>query len=102
MEIQKYELEVWLNDPTTLNLIEFLKQSMANAKEDLADSNFLMESNNDKEIGYRAGYKDCIQFLLLSVFQQQEEIQDEVSEHNPNFWSQSVSETAKDGTRERS
>lgn len=97
-QVNKHEFDLWLIDPTTLKLVEYLKKALIDARRDLADSNFLMEPNNSKEIGYKVGYKDCIQYLLLSVFQQQEDEEQEDASMS-TFGTSSPSEIEEDRKR---
>jgi hypothetical protein len=73
MKISKHEYETWLKDPMTIKFVEFLKTTAELTRNDLLDSNFLMETTSDKEIGYKIGHIDCIHTILFEVFQQQEE-----------------------------
>lgn len=85
MKLDKHSYDLWLNDPTTIKLKTHLAEALKQCNLDLCDGNFLMRQGNEKDIGYKIGYKDCLLYVLEDILQQQEEPEDGESISTP--WS---------------
>ncbi len=92
MMIDRHEYELWLINPVTQKLLMHFRQALVEVNRELADGNFLMQPDIDKKIGFKVGYKDCIQHVLYDILQQQEESEDDTASISA-IWSPSSGAT---------